>query len=164
MKNIVALGIVAFLLMRCDSGMEEAQKLRVQTGEPETISLNDTGEVHLSFSEEKATLTEGETTAVILENNTNETLSMGRHYYVEVYEEDDTWTEINIPISFTEDIVLVEPGDEFLFELILLPEGKEGDTLAYESDQYRFRKEFGLGEEGSINTYEISVSFDLIVE
>lgn len=164
MKYIALLGMVALLLVGCDTGKETAQDLMVQTGEPEMISLNDTGEVHLSFSEEVANLTEGDTLEVILENNTNETLSMGRHYYVEFYKEAETWTEINIPISFTEDIVLVEPGDEFLFDMMLLPEGEEGNILVYESGQYRFRKEFGLGEEGPINAHEITVIFDLEVE
>lgn len=164
MKNIAGLTMGALLLVACGTDVEETPELKLQTGEPETISVEDAGEVHLSFSEKEVTLTVGDSIEVLLENDMNETLSMGRHYSPEFYKDGNTWTEIPIPVSFTEDIVLIESGDEFLFDVMLLPETEEDDAPNFESGLYRVRKEFGLGEEGPINTHEISVMFDLEVE
>lgn len=164
MKNMAVLGMAALLLGACGMGEDEIKVVRVQTGDPEAIIVDDIGEVHLSFTEKEATVIDGDTIGVLLENDTNKILSMGRRYSVELYEEDETWTDRLIPVSFTEDIVLIEPGDEFLFDVMLPPETEEDDAPSFESGQYRVRKEFGLGEEGPINAYEISVSFDLEVE
>lgn len=166
MKNVAVLGMAALFLVACDTGGDEAQELRVQAGEPGTISIEDAGEVHMSFSEEEATLTEGDAIEVVLENDTDEPLSMGRQYYVEFYEDEETWTEIEISLFFTQDIVVVEPGDEHLFDMVLVPEGdsEEVDTPEFETGQYRLRKEFSIGDEAEIDELEISVAFDLEVE
>lgn len=167
MKKVMILGVAALSLVACDATQgEENQELSVQTGEQETVSIDDAGEVHMSFSEEEATLTQGDSIEVVLENDTDEPLSMGRQYYVEYSENEDTWTLVEIPLAFTADIVIVEPGDEHQFEMLLIPEGElEDENMPeYESGQYRIRKEFSIGDDAAADGYEISVEFDLEVE
>lgn len=160
------LGVAALSLVACDAQGEENQELRVQTGEQETVSIDDVGDIHMLFSDEETTLTQGDSIEAVLENDTDETLSMGRQYYVEYYENEDTWTRIEFPLFFTADIVMVEPGDEHSFEMLLIPEGEneESNIPEYESGLYRLRKGFSIGDDTASEGYEISVKFDLEVE
>lgn len=182
MKKMLMVGVAVLTLAACgteeeqEQGPEEQegqeqegeqvmQELRIETGEQETVSVEG-GEVHLSFSEEEATLTEGDSLEVVLENDSDLTLSMGRQYYVEYSENGDSWTQITIPLFFTDDIVMIEAFDEHVFSMLLIPEGDSEDMVRpeYESGRYRLRKEFSMGENTTINENEISVEFDLEVE
>ncbi|MCC5895934.1 MAG: hypothetical protein JJU16_10760 [Alkalibacterium sp.] len=166
MKKVILLGVAALSLAACGTQGEEEEGLRVQTGELETVSIEGSGEVRMSFTEEEATLTEGDSIGVTLENDTDQTLSMGRYYHVEYSNNEDSWTPIDIPVAFTDDMVMVEPGDEHAFNMLLLPEGdgEDGSMPEYESGRYRLRKEFSIGDVNAIDGYEISVEFDLDVE
>lgn len=178
MKKVLMLGVAVLSLAACGTeeeqgqveeqeqeGEQDMQELRVQTGEQETVSVEG-GEVHLSFSEEETTLAEGDSLEVVLENDSDLTLNMGREYYVEYSENGDSWTQIDLPLAFTADIVMVEAFSEHVFEMLLIPEGdgEETNRPEYESGRYRLRKEFSMGENTAINENDISVEFDLEVE
>lgn len=159
MKKYAALLAASLFLAACTREEAGNQDLTVQSTEQAIVTIEDSGDVHFYLQEEEETISEGESFQVALDNQTDEIIETGRSYTVE-FLADEEWEEISLPLAFTDDIVVVESEESFVFDVQLLPEDEEGNVESYESGTYRIVKDFSPAPY-SPGAYEIAVEFEL---
>lgn len=159
MKKYAATLATGLFLVACGSGEAEDQELIVQSTEEAVETVEDSGDVHFYLFDEEETISEGDSFQVALDNQTDDMIETGRSYIVEFFD-DGEWEEIVLPLAFTDDLVVVEPDDSFIFEVHLLPEDEEGTVEEYESGSYRIVKDFSPSPYNP-GAYEIMVEFEL---
>lgn len=90
-------------------------------------------------------------------NNTNRTIHMGREFLIETMA-DDLWFEVPLEFAFTEELIVVLPGESYTSENFV-----SIDAYAAENNAFRVSKNaYEEGEDGSIAEYTLNCMLEFL--